>query len=67
MTMHKVFHPREDIDRVYVLRKKGRGLTSIEDSVNTLDQTLEDNIKRTKKYHILTLHRVVNQEMHLCK
>ena len=32
MTMHKARHPIDDIDRLYVLRKKG--LTSIEDSVN---------------------------------
>ena len=31
MTMHKALHPRDDVDRLYVSRKKGgRGLASIE-------------------------------------
>ena len=35
MTMHKVLHPRDDVDRLYVTRKEGgRGLTSIEDSID---------------------------------
>ena len=34
--MHKALHPRDDVDRLYVSRKEeGRGLTSIEDSVDT--------------------------------
>ena len=36
MTMHKALHPRDDADRLYVPRKEGgRGLASIEDSVDT--------------------------------
>ena len=36
MTMHKALHPKDDVDRLYVLRKKGRrGLAIIEDSVDT--------------------------------
>ncbi len=32
MTMHKALHPRDGVDRLYVLRKQGgRGLASIED------------------------------------
>ena len=35
MIMHKVLHPRDDINRLYVSRKEGeRGLASIEDSVD---------------------------------
>ena len=35
MTMHKALHPRDNIDRLYVLRKDGRRrLASIEDSVD---------------------------------
>ena len=35
MTMHKVLHPRDDVDILYVSRKEGgRGLTSIENSVD---------------------------------
>ena len=31
MTMHKALHPRDHIDWLYVLRKEGRGLASIEE------------------------------------
>ena len=34
MTMHKALHPRDDVDRLYVSKKEGRGLASIEDSVD---------------------------------
>ena len=45
--MHKVLHPRNDIDRLYVSRKEGgRGLASIEDSVDALIQQLEDFIEK---------------------
>ena len=43
MTMHKSLHSREDVDRKYVSRKEGgRGLGSIEDSIDTWIQWLED-------------------------
>ena len=47
MTMHKAIHPRDDVDRLYVSRKEGggRGLASIEDSVDTSIQRLEDYIE----------------------
>ncbi len=45
MTMHKALHPRDDIDRLYESRKEGgRGLSSIEDSVDASIQRLEDYI-----------------------
>ena len=41
MTMHKALHPRDDRDRLYVSRKEGgRGLASIEDSVDASIQRL---------------------------
>ena len=47
MTMHKALHPRNDVDRLYVPRKEGgRGLASIEDSVDTSIQWLEDYIEK---------------------
>ena len=47
MTMHKVLHPRDDVDRLYVSRKEGgRGLTSIENSVDASIQRLEDYIEK---------------------
>ena len=43
MTMHKALHSIDDIDRIYMSRRVGgRGLTSIEDSVDTSIQRLED-------------------------
>ena len=45
--MHKTFHPRDDVDRLYVSRKKGgRGLASIEDNVDASIQRLEDDIQK---------------------
>ena len=36
MTLHKVLHPKDDVDRLYVSRKEeGRGLASVEDSKTT--------------------------------
>ena len=47
MTRHKALHPRDDIDRLYISRKMGgRGLASIEDSINALIQRLEDYIEK---------------------
>ena len=47
MTMHKALHPRDDVDRLYMSRREGgRGLTSIEDSVDTLIQQLKDYIEK---------------------
>ena len=45
MTMHKTLHPWDDVERLYVSRKDGgRGLASIEDSVDASLQRLEDYI-----------------------
>ena len=41
--MHKALHPRNDVDRLYVLRKGGRELASIEDSVDASIQRLENH------------------------
>ena len=47
MTPHKALRSRDDVDRLYVSRKEeGRGLASIEDSVDALIQRLEDNIQK---------------------
>ena len=44
--MYAALHPRDDVDRLYVSRKGGgRGLTSIEDSVDASIQRLEDYIQ----------------------
>ena len=45
--MHKALHPRGDVDRLYASRKEGgRGLASIEDSVDASIQWLEDYIQK---------------------
>ena len=47
MTMYKVLHPRDDVDRLYVSRKEGRrGLACIEGSVDASIQWLEDYIQK---------------------
>ena len=50
MTMHKALHPKNNVDRLYVSRKEGgRGLASIEDTVDASIQRLEDYIKNTNE------------------
>ena len=50
MTMHKTLHPKDDVDRLYVPRKEGgRGLASIEDSVDTSIRRLEDYIEKHER------------------
>ena len=47
MTMHKALHPRDNVDRLYVSRKEeGRGLASIEGSVDASIQRLKDYIQK---------------------
>ena len=48
--MHKTLHPRDDVDRLYVSRKEGgRGLGSIEDSVDASIQRLENYIEKHER------------------
>ena len=47
MTMHKALHPSDDVEKLYVPRiEGGNGLASIEESVDTSIQQLEDNIEK---------------------
>ena len=47
MTMHKALQPRDDVDKLYVSRKeRGKGLASIEDSVDASVPWLEDYIEK---------------------
>ena len=40
--MHKVLHPRNDVDRLYVSRKEGgRGLASVDASKQGLEDYIE--------------------------
>ena len=46
MAMHKAFNPRDGVDRLNVSRKQGgRGLASIEYSVDASIRRLEDYLK----------------------
>ena len=52
MTIHEALHPRDDVDRLYVPKKKkegGRGLAGIEDSVDASIQRLEDYIEKHER------------------
>ena len=47
MTMHKVLHPKDGVDRLYESRKEGRrGHASIENGVDASIQRLEDYVKK---------------------
>ena len=47
MIMHKVLNPRDDVDRLYVsIKEGGKGLSSIEDSVDVSIQRLKDYIEK---------------------
>ena len=48
MTMHKVFHSRDDIYRLYVL-KKGRGFSSIKNCTDTTILELDKYNKKGKE------------------
>ena len=50
MTLHKALHSRYDVYRLYVSRKEGgRGLASIDDSVDASIQRLEDYIEKHER------------------
>ena len=56
MTMHEALHPRADVDRLYVSRKEeGRGLASIEDTVDASIQRLQDYIEKHERGLITTI------------
>ena len=54
--MHKALHHRDDVDRLYVPRKQGgRGLASIEHSIDTSIQRHEDYIEEHERGLITAL------------
>ena len=64
MTMHKALHPRDDVDRLYVSRKEGgRGLTSIEDSVDASIQQLKDYIEKHERGLITAIRNGMDNTM----
>ena len=40
MTMHNILYPNDEIDKLYVARKKGKGFAGTEDSVDPSIQGL---------------------------
>ena len=62
--MHKALQPRQDVDRLYVSRKEGgRGLASIEDSVDALTRRLEDYIEKHEGGLITTIKNDTDNTM----
>ena len=54
LTMHNGIQPRSDVGRMYIPRKEGgRGLTSVEDTVNLVKIGLERYIKESKERLII--------------
>ena len=65
MTMHKALHPRDDVDRLYVPRKEGgRGLASIEDSLDASIQRLEDYIEKHERGLITAIRNDTDNTIH---
>ena len=46
--MHEALHAKDNVDRLCVPRKEGRGLASIKDNVDASIQRLEDFIKKRR-------------------
>ena len=49
MTKHKVLYPKGDVDRQFLLGKRGRGLSSIVNFIDASLHGLEDDIKKSKE------------------
>ena len=66
MTLHQVLHPRYTRERLYVAGKKGRGITRIEDSIDTLIQRFKDDMKENKEGLIIPTRKKKHntQKMH---
>ena len=61
--MHKVLHPRHDVDRLYVPRKEGgRGLTTTEDNVDASIQRLNDYIEKCGGRLIIATIKLFRQQ-----
>ena len=50
MTMHKAVHPKSNVDRLYISRNEGgRGLFSIEDTIETSKTGLKSYVQESKE------------------
>ena len=62
--MRKALYPRDDVDRLYVSRKEGgRGLASIEASVDSSILQLEDYIEKHKGRLITAIRNNTDKTM----
>ena len=56
LTIHRAFHCRGDVDRLYVKRSKGgRGLISVEDCVNTEINSLRKHVAESDEYLLVAV------------
>ena len=52
MTMHKALHPKDDVDRLYVPRKEGRGPISMEEGVDaSIERLYKKSWRKTDYSH----------------
>ena len=64
MTTHKVLHSKHDVDRLYGSRKEGgRGLASMENSVDASIIRLEDYIKKYEGGRITSIRNDTDNTM----
>ena len=58
MTLHRMHHPKEDVDRIYIPRKKGgRGLVQLELSYKTTTIGLKQYLESTKDWTLKLVHQ----------
>ena len=63
MTMNGIVHQRANVSRLYLLRGEGgRGLTSIEETIETEEYGLSDYVKETNRGHNRLLKSVEKEE-----
>ena len=56
MTMHKMLHPRDDVDRLHVSRKRRKRISCIEDSVDPSIKRLDSYIQK-RRGRLITVTR----------
>ena len=64
MTMHNALHPKSNVDRLYIPRRKegGRGLQGVEETVKVTNLGLENYVKESRE-HLLTAARSVDIDL----
>ena len=72
MTMHKALHPRDDVERLFVSRKEGgRGLPSIEYTVDASIKRLEDYVEKHERGQITSIRNdtdnTIDERMTTCR